>query len=344
MIDRSRRPQNHAQIQWRTGRKRDRSDGQRREIHVRRRESRDRDSARRIERALAVENNAEHELETLTDGRGHTTTIKYNGSHQVVLEKDPLSRELSFSYEPLHTVITNKATGAITDEQFASTGEPVAITRGFETESATTESFSYNPEGLPLSITDGNGHITKYTYDGEANRTSMVDPDEDETKWTYDTTTRRFPPRRRPRARPRRSNATNTAMRPKSPVLLRKARRKRPNTPTTRTETSKASKTLSNGPGNTNMYAHLGLVKRNRSRKRKAHLEIQRRLPADLKCGSPWQRRRRRTVPIHDDDRTRRPRTAAEADRTSGRIRLLHLDPVLRKPRNQLRRSKCRGC
>ncbi len=132
--------------------------------------------------------NAEHELETLTDGRGHTTTIKYNGSHQVVLEKDPLSRELSFSYEPLHTVITNKATGAITDEQFASTGEPVAITRGFETESATTESFSYNPEGLPLSITDGNGHITKYTYDGEANRTSMVDPDEDETKWTYDTT------------------------------------------------------------------------------------------------------------------------------------------------------------
>lgn len=131
---------------------------------------------------------ASHELTEMTDGRGGKTIDEYNASHQVISQKDPLERTLSFEYEPFHTKITNKATGAVTDEHFTSNDEPTSITRGFGTASATSESFTYN-EGLYVtSVTDGNGHSTKYGYDGANNRTSMIDANNNETKWTYNST------------------------------------------------------------------------------------------------------------------------------------------------------------
>ena len=129
-----------------------------------------------------------HEITEMTDGRGGKTINEYNGSHQVIKQTDPAGRELSFEYEAFHTKITNKITGSVTDEHFTSNDEPSSITHGFGTASATTQSFTYNASGLPLSITDGNEHTTKYGYDGVSNRTSMVDPNKNETKWTYDST------------------------------------------------------------------------------------------------------------------------------------------------------------
>jgi RHS repeat-associated protein len=129
-----------------------------------------------------------HELTELTDGRGGKTTNEYNGSHQVTLQKDPAGHELSFEYEAFHTKITNKTTGSVTDEHFTSNDEPFAITRGFGTTSATTESFAYNTGGYVTSVTDGDEHTTKYGYSGANDRTSMVDPNNNETKWTYNST------------------------------------------------------------------------------------------------------------------------------------------------------------
>jgi RHS repeat-associated protein len=129
-----------------------------------------------------------HQMTSSTDGREGKTTTEYDSSHRVTLQKDPLERNVTFEYEPFHTKIINHTTGSVTDERFTSNDLPFSITRGFGTASATTATFTYDAENNLASITDGNGHKTKYTYDGEANRTSMVDPNEHETKWIYNGT------------------------------------------------------------------------------------------------------------------------------------------------------------
>ncbi len=132
--------------------------------------------------------NGSHEITTMTDGRGGKTVNEYNGSNQVTSQEDPAGHITTFEYEPFQTKITNKATGDVIDEQFDSNGLPFAVTRGYGTSSATTETFTYNSMNEPLTVTDGNGHTTEYTYDSAGDRTSMINPDKDKTKWTYDST------------------------------------------------------------------------------------------------------------------------------------------------------------
>ncbi len=129
-----------------------------------------------------------HEMTSMTDGRGGTTSNEYDGSRRVTTQTDPAEHKLKFEYESFHTKITNNTTGGVTDERFTSDDEPLTITRGFGTASASTTTFAYDASNDLLSVTDGNNHKTKYTYDTTANRTSMVDPDEHETKWAYNTT------------------------------------------------------------------------------------------------------------------------------------------------------------
>ncbi len=132
--------------------------------------------------------NGEHELTEMVDGRGGKTINEYNGSHQVTKQEDPAGHKLKFEYETFHTKITNETTGSVTNEYFTSNDEPASITHGFGSPSETTESFTYNEGGYVTSVTDGNGHATKYGYNSTNDRTSMVDPDKDETKWEYDST------------------------------------------------------------------------------------------------------------------------------------------------------------
>ncbi|HEX5525990.1 MAG TPA: RHS repeat-associated core domain-containing protein [Solirubrobacterales bacterium] len=129
-----------------------------------------------------------HRITQVTDGRGGKTTDEYDGSNRVISQTDPAGRTTTFKYEPFHTTITNKATGAVTDEWFTSNHEPFSITRGFGTASATTRTFRYDEGGRLTSVTDGNGHTTTYGYDGEGNRTSAKDPLGHETKWAFDST------------------------------------------------------------------------------------------------------------------------------------------------------------
>ncbi|HSZ13812.1 MAG TPA: RHS repeat-associated core domain-containing protein [Solirubrobacteraceae bacterium] len=129
-----------------------------------------------------------HELTEMTDGRGGKTVNKYNTKHQEIEQTDPASRTTVFEYFPFRTVTTNKATGAKTVDYLTSGGEAAAITKGYGTALATTESFTYNSAGERLSVTDGNGHTTTYGYDTHGNRTSVRDPETHETKWTYDST------------------------------------------------------------------------------------------------------------------------------------------------------------
>ena len=129
-----------------------------------------------------------HRMTTMTDGRGGKTTNEYDSSSRVKSQADPGGHTLTFEYAPFHTKITNKATGAITDQWFTSNNQPYSITRGFGTADATTETFSYNAAGQLAAITDGNGHKTTYGYDAEGNRKSEKDAEGNETKWTYNAT------------------------------------------------------------------------------------------------------------------------------------------------------------
>ncbi len=130
----------------------------------------------------------EHQLTELTDGRGGKTVNEYNGSHQLVSQTDPMKRVTTFEYGTFRTKTTNHATGAVTMDYLTSDGLAATVTRGYGTASATTESRSYDAASDLLSVTDGNGHTTKYGYDSHSNRTSMVDPEKNETKWTYNST------------------------------------------------------------------------------------------------------------------------------------------------------------
>ena len=128
-----------------------------------------------------------HRITSVTDGRGGKTTNEYDGSARVVSQTDPTGRTQTFKYEAFHTTITNKATGAVTDEWFNSNNQPYSVTRGYGTPDATTETFGYDGAGRLVRVTDGNGHTTTYGYDEEGNRTSEKSP-AGETKWTYNST------------------------------------------------------------------------------------------------------------------------------------------------------------
>jgi len=130
---------------------------------------------------------ASHRITSITDGRSGKTTNEYDGSNRVVSQTDPAGRTLDFEYEAFHTQITNKATGAVTDEWFTSSNEPYSITHGYGTADATTATFSYNEAGQLVSQTDGNSHTTTYGYDANGNKTSEKDA-AGETKWVYNAT------------------------------------------------------------------------------------------------------------------------------------------------------------
>ncbi|HWC48915.1 MAG TPA: RHS repeat-associated core domain-containing protein [Solirubrobacterales bacterium] len=129
-----------------------------------------------------------HRITQITDGRGGKTTNEYDSSNRVVSQTDPAGRTLTFSYGGFHTTITNKATGAVTDEWFTSDNEPFSVTHGFGTPQATTETFTYDEGGRLLTRTDGLGHTTTYGYDEVGDRTSEKDPLGHESKWSFNAT------------------------------------------------------------------------------------------------------------------------------------------------------------
>jgi RHS repeat-associated protein len=129
-----------------------------------------------------------HRLTSMINGLGGETTNVYDSSNRVTSQKDPLGHTLKFEYEAFQTNITNKATGAVTVEQFNSNDLITSITHGYGTPSASKQTLVYNELGEPTSATDGNGHTTRYEYDSAGNRRSVIDPNEHETRWEYNST------------------------------------------------------------------------------------------------------------------------------------------------------------
>ena len=129
-----------------------------------------------------------HRMTELTDGRGGKSTIEYNSSNKVVSRTDPMKRITSYEYKGFHTKTTNHATGDVKMQYFTSDGVGTSLTNGYGTSSATTETSVYNSADELLSLTDGDGHTTKYQYDSHGNRTLEEDAEGNKTKWSYDST------------------------------------------------------------------------------------------------------------------------------------------------------------
>jgi RHS repeat-associated protein len=124
-------------------------------------------------------------LTGVTDGRKHTTTIEYDGSHRVVTEVIA-GRERKWSYGTHETTIT-EPNGAETVDTFNSSYEPTKTIEAKGTAYEKVTEYEYDGTTFELTkLTDPNKHVTEYGYDEEGNRTSEKDPNGDERKWEYD--------------------------------------------------------------------------------------------------------------------------------------------------------------
>jgi RHS repeat-associated protein len=124
-------------------------------------------------------------LTGVTDGRKHTTTIEYDGSHRVVKEVIA-GHERKWSYGTHETTIT-EPNGAETVDTFNSSYEPTKVieAKGIAYEKVTE--YEYGGATFELTkLIDPTKHVTEYGYDEEGNRTNEKDPSGDESKWEYD--------------------------------------------------------------------------------------------------------------------------------------------------------------
>jgi RHS repeat-associated protein len=124
-------------------------------------------------------------LDSMTDGRKHTTTREYDSSHRVIKET-VAGHEREWSYGEKETTIT-EPNGAKTLDTFNASYEPTKV---IEAKGTTYEKITeYEYDGTTFALTkviDANKHVTEYAYDEEGNRISEQDPSGDEQKWEYD--------------------------------------------------------------------------------------------------------------------------------------------------------------
>jgi RHS repeat-associated protein len=127
-----------------------------------------------------------HLLTKVTDGREHSTTIKYEATTHRVTEETSAGHTRKWTYSENETTLT-EPNGSETVEHYNSAGEPTKVTRAKGKAEETTTEYEYNGETFTRTkLIDGNKHETKYGYDSEGNKTSETDPTGDERKWTYD--------------------------------------------------------------------------------------------------------------------------------------------------------------
>lgn len=127
-----------------------------------------------------------HQLTSMTDARGHTTTTAYDSAHRVISQTDALNRTRTWAYGTDETTITNPG-GDITHELFEN-GEPVQITRAQGTPDEATQTLTYHSNRALSTSTDASGRTTTYNYDAAGNRTSVTIPGGRTSTLTYNAT------------------------------------------------------------------------------------------------------------------------------------------------------------
>ncbi len=126
-----------------------------------------------------------HLLSSVVDGRKHTITLEYDGSHRVIKETIA-GHERKWKYGTKETTIT-EPNGSETLDTFNTANEPTKIVQAKGTGAEKITEYEYSGTTYALTkMIDPNKHVTEYGYDEEGNRTSEKDPNGDERKWDYD--------------------------------------------------------------------------------------------------------------------------------------------------------------
>lgn len=128
-------------------------------------------------------------IQSITDGSGHTLYIEYNESKAVSRMTYPdAGMEKLFSYDPgpRVTAVTEilGASGVVQTTQYAY--DPDGRVTSIIYPDMSTRQFGYDIDNNILSYTNENGKTWLFTYDGRGNMTSMKDPLNNMAEWTYD--------------------------------------------------------------------------------------------------------------------------------------------------------------
>jgi len=121
------------------------------------------------------------------DGEGNETLTTYNAAGRPLSVTDPLGVTTRFSYD---------ASGTLPVSIERASGRPEAVTTGYgysaygDLESTTvagaTTGMSYNAAGLPLTVTDPLGNVSRFEYDAVGNLTAAVDAEGNRSVFGYD--------------------------------------------------------------------------------------------------------------------------------------------------------------
>lgn len=132
---------------------------------------------------------ASNRMTAVTNGRGETTTTKYEENGRVASEVAPTGATRRWEY--LITASGSETTihepdGAETQETFNEAGLSTRVTRAAGTSQASTTLSEYNKNDELVATTAPNDQTTTYTYDAAGDRTSETSPLGATTEWTYD--------------------------------------------------------------------------------------------------------------------------------------------------------------
>jgi YD repeat-containing protein len=127
---------------------------------------------------------------SITDANGHTTTMTYDSSGNLLTRTDPLHRATTNTYDALNALLTTTdPLGVTTTMTYDPKGNLVSRSRPLTgTAQTQTTTYSYGDSSHPgdvTAMTDPEGKTRKYTYDTNGDRISTTDPLGDKTTSTY---------------------------------------------------------------------------------------------------------------------------------------------------------------
>jgi RHS repeat-associated protein len=132
-----------------------------------------------------------HLLLKMTDPRGSSVTNVFDATGRVTRQSDPMGRTTTYAYSGDNfstsggsTTVTDPK-GNVETKQYVN-GLLMMLTKGAGTASAATWTYSYDSTTLGVaSLTDPDGHTTRYTYDGSGNVLTKTDPLGRSTSYMY---------------------------------------------------------------------------------------------------------------------------------------------------------------
>ncbi len=127
---------------------------------------------------------------TITDALNHSTSFEYDGLNRQISAADTLGNLTQYGYDALGnlTAMTD-ANGIVTRFEYDGMGRMMAVVENYlagvtpDAQTNVRTEFTYDRNSNRLTINDGNGHVSNFTYD-ELNRL-VQEADPPGNTWTY---------------------------------------------------------------------------------------------------------------------------------------------------------------